>query len=105
MKSSSFMIRLTIFLPLTGEEIEDMIDCVVVQVTQFRSRDHFDDSYVGGSEEMRSISNSVEALCWVEDKLSGIGNEYRSRQQKLLHSAQVMKVCKPTTENLYTNSS
>ena len=63
------MIRLTIFLPLTGEEIEDMIDCVVVQVTQFRSRDHFDDSYVGGSEEMRSISNSVEALCWVEDKL------------------------------------
>ena len=62
--------RLTIFLPLTGEKIKDMIDCVVVQVTQFRSRDHFDDSYVGGSEEMRSISNSVEALCW--EKMTGI---------------------------------
>ena len=61
---SANIFGLTIFFPLTGEEIEDMIDSVVVQVAQFRSGDHFDDSYVGGSEQVSSIPSSVEALCW-----------------------------------------
>ena len=66
---SANIFGLTIFFPLTGEEIEDMIDSVVVQVAQFRSGDHFDDSYVGGSEQVSSIPSSVEALCW--EKITG----------------------------------